>query len=201
MPVADRLRDSSTLPSLIGIALSLELFVAVGVLAGPLRPASPAAATALAPPPASAPKAALPRVSAPGLWSGAVAATALQVQRDGALQVPARADQLGWWAGGVRPGELGAAVLVGHADLDGRLGVFTRLDEAKPGMQVVVAVGSQTVRYRITSVGRYAKKAFPTALVYRPSATAVLRLVTCGGVFDGRTGAYRDNVVVQAVRV
>jgi hypothetical protein len=30
---------------------------------------------------------------------------------------------------------------------------------------------------------------------------AELRLITCGGRFDARTGHYEDNVVVRAVRV
>lgn len=191
-------RRAARLAPLIAIALSAELVLGVALLAGPFaRTSAPTTATTVAPerdvPPG------LPRLAAPGLWTGAVAASALRTRADGTLQVPARETQLGFWAGGVRPGEPGAAVVVGHADLDGRLGVFTRLDEATPGMRVMVQTGTSTQVFRIVSVTRYRKDVFPTAVVYRPSATPVLRLVTCGGLYDRRSGQYRDNVVVQAV--
>lgn len=35
---------------------------------------------------------------------------------------------------------------------------------------------------------------FPTALVYGAPSRSELRLVTCGGSFDQRTGHYVDNV-------
>jgi sortase (surface protein transpeptidase) len=107
---------------------------------------------------------------------------------------------LGWWADGPRPGDDGAAVVVGHVDLDGRPGVFGRLAGAAPGSVVAVTRGERVVRYRVTRVDRYTKAGFPTDVVYRPSARAELRLVTCGGRFDPRTGHYEDNVVVTAVR-
>jgi sortase (surface protein transpeptidase) len=99
-----------------------------------------------------------------------------------------------------RPGAQGAAVVVGHVDLDGLPGVFGRLADARPGTVVSVTSGGEQVRYRVVRVDRYAKSAFPTDVVYRPSGSAELRLVTCGGRFDPRTGHYDDNVVVQAVR-
>jgi len=44
-----------------------------------------------------------------------------------------------------------------------------------------------------------AKDHFPTHEVYGIQPAPVLRLVTCGGVFDRRPpGHYRDNVVVYA---
>ncbi|WP_247659418.1 class F sortase [Micromonospora sp. U56] len=35
--------------------------------------------------------------------------------------------------------------------------------------------------------------------MYGPTPGPELRLVTCGGAFDRRTGHYRDNLVVFAV--
>lgn len=123
------------------------------------------------------------------------------MDRTGALQVPATAEAMGWWADGPRPGEAGAAVVVGHVDLNGRPGVFARLARAEPGnvVTVVKSDGAQ-VRYRVVSVAQYAKRRFPGDAVYQPVAGAELRLITCGGRFDPRTGHYEDNVVVHAVR-
>ena len=51
---------------------------------------------------------------------------------------------------------------------------------------------------RVVRLARYPKKAFPTALVYGPTATSTLRLITCGGTFDNQSGHYQDNLVVFA---
>lgn len=138
-------------------------------------------------------------LAAPSLWRGEVPAEPLPVGPDGALSVPASASGMGWWADGPRPGEPGAAVVVGHVDLNGEPGIFSRLAEAAPDTAVTVRSGGQVATYRVTSVRRYAKSAFPTDVVYAPTTGSVLRLVTCGGRFDRRTGHYDDNVVVQAV--
>lgn len=195
MPPADLLRS----PRVVGVALSLQLLAAAGVVLS-----YPPAVAAPVPVPVSVPAveqaAGAVRLSAPGLWDGAVEAEPLGLDGTGALTVPATAGGLGWWADGPRPGADGAAVVVGHVDLDGRTGVFGRLAQARPGTVVSVATGSTVVRYRVVSVQRYAKTAFPTDVVYRPTGATELRLVTCGGRFDPRTGHYEDNVVVQAVR-
>lgn len=138
-------------------------------------------------------------LAAPLLWRGEVPAEPLPVAPDGALTVPDSAGGLGWWADGPRPGEPGAAVVVGHVDLDGEPGVFGRLADVAPGTQVSVRTGGRLATYRVTSVRRYAKTAFPTDAVYAPTTASVLRLVTCGGRFDRRTGHYEDNVIVEAV--
>jgi hypothetical protein len=52
--------------------------------------------------------------------------------------------------------------------------------------------------FRVYAVREYAKTAFPTSLVYGATPGPELRLVTCGGQFDARTGHYLDNVVVFA---
>lgn len=185
-------------------ALALQLTAAAGALTGPWSLASstsspsaaPVARSAAGVQPADGPVV----LSAAGLWAGAIPLAPLSVGPDGALEVPATADGLGWWSAGPRPGEPGAAVVVGHVDLNGRPGVFAGLGSASPGTLVVVGRGPDAVRFRITGVARYPKADFPTEEVYRPTAASELRLITCGGRFDRRTGHYEDNVVVRAVR-
>ena len=138
-------------------------------------------------------------LAAPRLWRGEVPAEPLPVGPDGALSVPGSAGGMGWWADGPRPGGPGAAVVVGHVDLDGEPGIFSHLADVAPGTAVSVRSGGQIATYRVTSVRRYAKSAFPTDVVYAPTTGSVLRLVTCGGRLDRRTGHYDDNVVVEAV--
>lgn len=195
MRPADLLRS----PRVVGVALSLQLLAAAGAVLS--YPATAAPAVPLPVPVRAVAVAEGPvRLSAPSLWDGAVQAQPLGLDASGALAVPATAGGLGWWADGPRPGADGAAVVVGHVDLGGRPGVFGRLAEARPGTIVSVRAGSEVVTYRVVSVQRYAKTAFPTDVVYRPTGAPELRLVTCGGRFDPRSGHYEDNVVVQAVR-
>ena len=53
--------------------------------------------------------------------------------------------------------------------------------------------------YRVTSVQRMPKSQLPTNIYSRAGGHRLV-LVTCGGPFVQSEGAYRDNVVVTAVR-
>lgn len=118
---------------------------------------------------------------------------------DRTLQVPQDPQSAGWYTEGARPGERGPAVLLGHVDSGGGPAVFYRLHELVPGDEVVVesADGSQTT-FLVTRVEQHAKSAFPTDVVYSPTAHAEVRLITCGGAFDAASKHYRDNVIVFA---
>lgn len=126
----------------------------------------------------------------------------LGVAADGTLQVPADYTQAGWLDVSPPPGARGPAVLAGHVDSTTGPAVFYRLRELKVGALVSVArADGSTVAFRVDGVQQYAKDAFPTAAVYGPVPGPVLRLITCGGVFDRGTGHYRDNTVVYATAV
>jgi hypothetical protein len=118
---------------------------------------------------------------------------------DGTVELPSAAALAGWYAGGPRPGQAGPAVIIGHVDWDHGPAVFFRLAELRPGDEVDVdrADGS-TARFRVERLQEVLKTQFPTDLVYAPSLTTSLRLVTCGGSFDHSAHSYRDNVIVYA---
>ncbi|MGC4749575.1 class F sortase [Micromonospora sp. DT201] len=125
--------------------------------------------------------------------------TVLGLDRAGALIPPTDFDAAGWYGGGPAPGDTGPAVLAGHLDSRRGPAVFARLGELRPGDQVEVWRGGQRLSFRVTGSLRAHKDRFPTEAVYGPTPGAELRLVTCGGDFDRRSGHYRDNVVVFAV--
>ena len=125
--------------------------------------------------------------------------TGLRVQRDGALQVPEDARQVGWHRAGTAPGDVGPAVLVGHVDSYEGAGVFYRLRELQPGDRVTVTrVDGSTVEFEVYGLETVPKSGFPTDRVYGPSPGPELRLLTCGGTFDEASRSYTDNVVVYA---
>jgi LPXTG-site transpeptidase (sortase) family protein len=139
------------------------------------------------------------RIAAAGVDA---AVSAVGVAADGALEVPATADDVGWLDTSAVPGRIGPAVLAGHVDGTAGPAVFTRLADLRPGDDVSVDLADgTTVRFRVASTQRVAKDAFPTQEVYGPSPTPQLRLVTCGGQFDRGERSYRDNVIVTAVPV
>jgi sortase (surface protein transpeptidase) len=147
---------------------------------------------------ARAPRGAPARVAIPAIGVDA-AIVRLGVNPDGTLEVPASFGVAGWYKLGVRPGEPGPAVIVGHVDSTSGPAVFYRLGRLAPGVHVRVSWRrGSSVRFSVYAVREYAKSVFPTALVYGPTQRPELRLVTCGGPFDEQTGHYLDNVVVFA---
>jgi hypothetical protein len=122
--------------------------------------------------------------------------------RHGAVEVPSgphQWDTAGWYAAGTRPGDPGSAVILGHVDSKRGPAVFYRLRELRRGDLVEVArADGSTVRFTVQRVQEDPKARFPTADVYYPTLTPMLRLVTCGGAFDRNVGHYVDNVIVFA---
>ncbi|GAA0571660.1 hypothetical protein GCM10010172_65160 [Paractinoplanes ferrugineus] len=127
------------------------------------------------------------------------AVTGLGQNPDGSMQVPTDAHTVGWYTGAPTPGALGPAVLAGHVNYKGADGTFARLSTLHPGDQVeVTRQDGITAVFTVTDVDRYAKDRFPATAVYGAIDHAGLRLITCGGDFDTRTGHYTDNIVAYA---
>ncbi|MFJ7243554.1 class F sortase [Kitasatospora sp. NPDC098652] len=104
----------------------------------------------------------------------------------------------GWYRDGTTPGAAGNALVVGHADNHTGPAVFYRLGLLRPGDIVEVArKDRRTAVFTVDEVRVFPKQGFPDALVYGPTERAELRLITCGGKFDRRTG-YEANTVVFA---
>ena len=121
---------------------------------------------------------------------------------NGSLEVPSGSqyNDAAWYRYSPTPGALGPAVMMGHVDSAAQgPSVFFRLGELRPGQRVSVtrADGSVAV-FAVDAVHRYAKKRFPTEVVYSDIGHAGLRILTCGGAFDDAAGSYLDNIVVFA---
>ncbi len=121
-------------------------------------------------------------------------------QADGSLQVPTDFGKAGWYVDGPAPGQFGPAVIAGHVDSTNGPGIFYQLGALRPGATVTVGrADGSTARFMVDKVARYPKDRFPTSAVYGDTTQrAELRLITCGGGFDRKTGHYLDNVVAFA---
>lgn len=127
---------------------------------------------------------------------------ALGLNRNGTVAVPPLSDPMvtSWYDKGPAPGQPGAAAILGHVDA-ASVGpaVFYDLGDLRPGAKIYVGLrDGQTVVFKTYSVALYAKTRFPTAKVFGGTSAPTLRLITCGGLFDQRTGHYLGNVVAFA---
>ncbi|MDH6216812.1 class F sortase [Streptomyces pseudovenezuelae] len=124
----------------------------------------------------------------------------LGLDREHRLTAPPEgdADQVGWYVGGPSPGERGTAVLVGHLDTHAGPAVFVGLGELDTGHRVELRrADGRTAVYTVDAVRTYEKAHFPNGEVYGTRDRPELRLITCGGSYDRRTG-YAGNTVVFA---
>ncbi|MFF7154767.1 class F sortase [Streptomyces sp. NPDC008139] len=124
----------------------------------------------------------------------------LQVQQDGHLGVPEDPGQVGWWSDGPRPGDPGAAIVVGHVDSLTGPAAFYGLSTLRPGDPITVDRADHThLDFTVRALRQYEKDAFPDDQVYATAGPPTLRLITCGGAYAGpEGGGYLDNVVVYA---
>ena len=101
----------------------------------------------------------------------------------------------GWFSGGPRPGERGAAVIAGHVDDPDGPAIFYYLSALQTGdvVRVERADGS-SVTFDVTRVTRHPQDEFPVDVFHADDHE--LRLITCGGEFTD--GEYTHNVVVYA---
>ncbi|MDX2540997.1 class F sortase [Streptomyces sp. WI04-05B] len=124
----------------------------------------------------------------------------LHLDRHGQLTAPPadNSNLAGWYADGPSPGENGTVIVVGHRDTRAGAAVFIGLDEVTPGRLIELRrADGRTAVYTVDAVKTYDKAHFPSKEVYGARARPELRLITCGGGYDRRTG-YSGNIVVYA---
>lgn len=119
---------------------------------------------------------------------------------DGSIEVPTDFAAVGFYTPGPTPGQFGPAVIAGHVDSHQGPAVFYRLGALRAGARISVGrKDGSTATFVVDKVASYPKARFPTSEVYgNTTSRAELRLITCGGSFDDRSGHYVDNVVAFA---
>lgn len=123
----------------------------------------------------------------------------LGLNADRSMEVPRDFHVAGWYRYSPAPGEVGPSVIVGHVSTRRRPAVFYRLVDLQPGDEVIVRYrDGPTARFAVDRVEQHPKDAFPTQAVYGNTDSAELRLITCGGDWDGSVGSHRDNIIVYA---
>jgi sortase (surface protein transpeptidase) len=127
--------------------------------------------------------------------------TRLDLNSDGSVQVPPLDNHnlAGWYDRSVTPGAKGTSVILGHVDDYSGPSVFFNIKNLRKGETIdVVRADGVTAVFLVDGVQKAAKTNFPTSDVYGNVPYPALRLVTCGGPFDAKTGEYLDSIVVYA---
>jgi sortase (surface protein transpeptidase) len=127
--------------------------------------------------------------------------TRLDLNGDGTVQVPPLNDHnlAGWYDRSVTPGAKGTSVILGHVDDYAGPSVFYNVKNLRKGEAIdIVRADGTTAVFSVDGVQKAAKTNFPTSDVYGNVPYPALRLVTCGGPFDAKTGEYLDSIVVYA---
>jgi hypothetical protein len=127
---------------------------------------------------------------------------ALGLNGNGTIAVPPLSTPMiaSWYDKGPAPGEAGAAAILGHVDAKAvGPAVFYKLGELRPGAKIFVGLqDGHTAIFEAYAIALYAKDKFPTAEVYGHTSWPTLRLITCGGVFDPKSGHYLGDIVAYA---
>ena len=127
--------------------------------------------------------------------------THLDLNSNGTVQVPPLDDHnlAGWYDRSVMPGAKGTSVILGHVDDYAGPSVFYNVKNLRKGEAIYVnRADGVTAEFAVDGVQKATKTNFPTSDVYGNVPYSALRLVTCGGPFDAKTGEYLDSIVVYA---
>lgn len=122
----------------------------------------------------------------------------VSVNVQGEMETPKTADEVGWFAVGPRPGELGSAVIAGHFDdKSGNAGVFSDLGLLNSGD--VIKVEDEFGQSRIFVVkGNKIYDPGYAEDVFAQSDLKHLNLITCDGLWEGDKKSYSKRLVVFA---
>jgi LPXTG-site transpeptidase (sortase) family protein len=126
---------------------------------------------------------------------------AVGLTADGAMDVPERAEEVGWYQYSPRPGLKGNAVLAGHLNWRGVDGVFRHLASLAAGDTVIVrAANGQERPYTVSWRREWPVATAPIGTVFELLERPALTLITCGGSWNPVTQRYDTRVVVRAQR-
>ena len=118
-----------------------------------------------------------------------------------AMDVPQRADQVGWYEYSARPGMKGNSILAGHLDWFGQPGVFRRLIDMRRGDTVAVrGADGQERHYAVDWTNEWPLSSAPVGTIFEPVEQPALTLITCGGRWNQATQRYDTRVVGRALR-
>lgn len=139
--------------------------------------------------------------------------SANRLNADGSLYTPTDPRAVSWASQDAAPGSsYGTIILVGHVNYAGVAGAFADLADYRSGQIITLAladgrrmhyaVAAEPIEVKKDKLGPRRQELFDQTHSYglpgRPTSNRLL-LLSCGGVFDNRTGHYESNIFVYAL--
>jgi len=128
----------------------------------------------------------------------------MSVNNKGAIQAPVNIYDAGWYNGSVKPGDIGAMFIDGHASGPTREGLFAYLDKLVDGDEIQIEKGDGTMlTYKVvhTEVIALADVDMKKMLLPYGNALRGLNLMTCTGNWVESEKTYDQRVLVYAEQV
>ena len=128
--------------------------------------------------------------------------TSVGVDVSGHLEAPKEWNEVGWYSKGSRPSEKGNLLFSAHYDDNyGNPAVFYKLKNIKTGDKVSVTDSyGRVYNYKVTDIYYISVNDPDRTRVFEPykEDTAVMTMITCGGVWSATAGTYDKRLVVNA---
>ncbi len=128
----------------------------------------------------------------------------MSVNANGAVQAPVNIYDAGWYNGSVKPGEVGAVFIDGHASGPTRQGLFAYLDKLTKGDTLQVEKGDGTkLKYRVVKTEVVPLEGLDMKKVLLPvnGVTRGLNIMTCTGKWIEEKKTFDHRVVVYTEQV
>jgi LPXTG-site transpeptidase (sortase) family protein len=127
----------------------------------------------------------------------------MSVNADGSMQAPINIYDAGWYTGGVRPGDKGAAVIDAHASGPTRMGLFGRLDTLSNGDKITIEKGDGTIlNYEVVETKKVPRDNLDMRELLTPKVGEEgLNLITCTGTWQQQGETYSDRALVFTKRI
>lgn len=121
----------------------------------------------------------------------------------GEMETPQKIANVAWFKYGVRPGQIGSAVINGHYGWKRfEASAFDNLHTLRIGDTVQVVDGNgATLTFVVRKLQRFAWDADPKAVFVSTDGKSHLNLITCEGTWDPEKKTYLDRLVVFTDRV
>lgn len=124
------------------------------------------------------------------------------VEPNGEMGVPKGPSNVGWFELGVRPGEVGSAVMAGHYGWkDGIPAVFDRLSQLQVGDKISVEnEKKEEVTFTVREIRDFDPSANSNDIFNSDDGRSHLNLITCEGVWNKEKQSYSSRLVIFADR-
>lgn len=122
----------------------------------------------------------------------------------GTMDAPKNQDDVAWYQPGIRPGNVGSAVMAGHYGIwdNGRGSVFDNLFKLTKGDRIVVVDDrGKTTSFVVREIQDYNPQADATKIFTSNDGKSHLNLITCKGSLNNLSQNYPERLVIFSDKI